>query len=58
MLRNFGISLLLLSLLAVGIDGFRIRGRVRDGSPASTTETTTVSHDVHIAEGGMMIPPR
>jgi len=60
MLRNFGISFLLLSLLAAGVDGFRVRDRVRT-APASSGSGSDLSNDngtVHTAEGGMMIPPR
>jgi hypothetical protein len=38
MLRNFGISLLFLGLLAAGIDGFRERSGRRTGTPETTTE--------------------
>jgi hypothetical protein len=60
MLRNFGISFLLLGLLAAGVDGFRVRDRVRT-APATSGSGTDLSNDngtVHTAEGGMMIPPR
>ena len=56
MLRNFGISLLLFGLLAAGIDGFRMRDRVRT-SPASATQSTEEG-DVHMAENAGGIPPR
>jgi hypothetical protein len=60
MLRNFGISFLLLGLLAAGVDGFRVRER-EHAAPASSGSGTDLSNDngtVHTAEGGMMIPPR
>jgi hypothetical protein len=57
MLRNLGISLLLFGLLAAGIDGFRVRDRVRT-SPGSSVTTTPEDADVHIAEGISNIPPR
>ncbi len=57
MLRNFGISLLLFGLLAAGIDGFRVRERVRTGVPSSAA--TTEDTGVHTAEGGVgIVPPR
>jgi len=56
MLRNFGISLLLLGLLAAGIDGFRIRERMRT-SPASNVATSQEDGQVHMAEGSAGIPP-
>jgi len=59
MMRNLGISLLLLGLLAAGIDGFRVRDRVR-ANPAgnATTTTSTEEADVHTAENGGGIWPR
>jgi hypothetical protein len=54
MLRNLGISLLLLGLLGTAIDGFRLRDRVRT-SPG--IDATTTAPDVHITEGATM-PPR
>jgi len=57
MLRNFGISLMLLGLLAAGVDGFRMRERARTGAPSSAATTTEES--VHMAEAGVgIIPPR
>ena len=47
MLRNFGISLLLLGLLASGIDGFRTRDRVRNVAPNASEQG-----DLHTAEVG------
>jgi hypothetical protein len=47
MLRNFGISLLFLGLLASGIDGFRTRDRVRSAVPSATEQG-----DLHTAEAG------
>jgi hypothetical protein len=56
MMRNFGISLLFLGLLAAGIDGFRERARVRNTAPNS--ETTVQADDglVHTAEFGITPP--
>jgi hypothetical protein len=54
MLRNFGISLLLLGLLAAGIDGFRVRDRVQTGA---SDQTATEEGLVHSAEAGIFIPP-
>jgi hypothetical protein len=51
MFRNLGISLLLLSLLAAGIDGFRVRERVNPVGNAGTAATTEEA-DVHSAENG------
>jgi hypothetical protein len=56
MLRNLGISLLLFGLLAAGIDGFRVRERVRTGAPS--TATTAEEGGVHTAEAGVGIVPR
>jgi hypothetical protein len=57
MLRNFGISLLLLGLLAAGVDGFRVRERVRT---APSNGTLAEEGTLHTAEAGMgtSIPPR
>ena len=55
MLRNLGISLLLLGLLGATIDGFRVRDRVRT-SPTSTTQSTEEGR-VHTAEMSAGIPP-
>jgi len=52
MLRNLGISLLLLGLLGTALDGFHMRERVRN-SPA-TVEATAPG--VHMAEGGTCPP--
>jgi hypothetical protein len=54
MLRNLGISLLLLGLLGTAIDGFRVRERVRNANPGSTASQ---DNSVHTAEGGMVPPP-
>ena len=51
MLRNLGISLLLLGLLGTALDGFHIRERVRT-SPAGATTVP----EVHSAEG-VTCPP-
>lgn len=56
MLRNLGISLLLLGLLGATIDGFRVRDRVRT-SPTNATQSTEEG-DVHTAENASSIPPR
>ena len=48
MLRNLGISLLLLGLLGATIDGFRVRDRVRT-SPTNATQGTEEGL-VHSAE--------
>jgi hypothetical protein len=55
MLRNLGISLLLLGLLGATIDGFRVRDRVRT-SPTSATQGTEEGR-VHTAEMSAGIPP-
>ena len=47
MMKTFGIGLLLMGLLAAGVDGFRTRERVRM-SPG----TTAGQNDVHTAEVG------
>jgi hypothetical protein len=57
MLRNFGISLLLFGLLAAGIDGFRVRERVRSAAPSNGTISPTEDTGVHSAEIGIF-PPR
>ena len=57
MLRNLGISLLLLGLLGATIDGFRVRDRVRT-SPSATVTTSPDGGEVHMAEGVSNIPPR
>jgi hypothetical protein len=49
MLRNLGISLLLLGLLGATIDGFRVRDRVRT-SPTSATQSTPTDERVHTSE--------
>ena len=61
MLRNFGISLLFLALLAAGVDGFRVHGRVQDPTTSGGTNTTsgttdTDSGQVHTAEFGITPP--
>jgi hypothetical protein len=53
MLRNLGISLLMLGLLGTAIDGFRLRDRART-SPS--TGATTTAPEVRMAEG-MTLPP-
>jgi hypothetical protein len=53
MLRNLGISLLLLGLLGTAIDGFRLRERTRT-SPANSA--TTTAPEVHMAEGSTLPP--
>ena len=55
MLRNLGISLLLLGLLGATIDGFRVRDRVRT-SPEATTTQGPDDGRVHAAEA-VMFPP-
>lgn len=55
MLRNLGISLLLLGLLGTAIDGFRIRERVRT-SPTSATQSIEDPGRVHTSEN-TSIPP-
>jgi hypothetical protein len=57
MLRNLGISLLLLGLLGATIDGFRVRDRVRT-SPGSSVTISPEDGEVHMAEGVANIPPR
>ena len=54
MLRNLGISLLLLGLLGTAIDGFRLRDRVRT-SPTTTTQGADEGR-VHTSEV-TAIPP-
>jgi hypothetical protein len=57
MLRNFGISLLFLALLAVGFEGYRERERVRTSAPVSGAPTEETG-DVHAANDGTgFIPP-
>jgi hypothetical protein len=56
MIRNLGISLLFLGLLAAGMDGFRVRERVRNAAPG-TAETGTEG-GVHTAENGQVLFPR
>jgi len=55
MLRNLGISLLLLGLLGATIDGFRVRDRVRT-SPGTTTTQGADEGRVHAAEA-VLLPP-
>jgi len=55
MLRSFGISLLLMGLLAASYDGFRERARIRPTAPNSVESTDDGS--VHSAEA-VLIPPR
>jgi hypothetical protein len=57
MLRNLGISLLFLGLLAAGIDGFRDRERVRAGAPSTGTgEDSGLVHHSEYTAG--INPPR
>ena len=56
MLRNLGISLLLLGLLGAAVDGFRVRDRVRT-APGSSVTTSPDGGGVHMAEGSASIPP-
>jgi hypothetical protein len=56
MLRNLGISLLLLGLLGTAIDGFRVRDRVRT-SPTSSATTSADDSNVHMSEATGGIPP-
>ena len=55
MLRNLGISLLLLGLLGATIDGFRVRDRVPT-SPTSAAQGTEEGR-VHTAENSAGMPP-
>jgi hypothetical protein len=55
MVRNLGISLLLFGLFLAGVDGFRVRERVRT-APSSTTMQEP--SDVHTAEIVGTQPPR
>ena len=56
MLRNLGISLLLLGLLGATIDGFRVRDRV-NSSPAGATQSAEEGQ-VHTSENSAgAIPP-
>ena len=55
MLRNLGISLLLLGLLGTAIDGFRVRDRVRT-SPTGATQSTEEGR-LHTAENSAGMPP-
>jgi hypothetical protein len=56
MLRNLGISLLLLGLFGAAIDGFRVRDRVRTSPSAGVATSTEEDGRVHTAEGAA-IPP-
>jgi hypothetical protein len=56
MLRNLGISLMFLGLLAAGMDGFRVRERVRTAAPSTTG--TGSEGGVHTAENGQILFPR
>jgi hypothetical protein len=56
MLRNLGISLLLLGLFGATVDGFRVRDRVRTSPGTSVTTGTEDDGRVHSAEGAC-IPP-
>jgi len=49
MLRNLGISLLLLGLLGSAIDGFRLRDRVRTSQGSSVT-TSPDDGRVHMSD--------
>ena len=54
-MRNLGMALLFLSLLAVGVDGFRLRERVRTAPSNATTE----QGQAHVADfGSIANPPR
>jgi len=53
MLRNFGISLLMLGLLAAGVDGFRIRERARTAGPNNSSPS---SEQVKTMVSGEWIP--
>jgi hypothetical protein len=55
MLRNLGISLLLLGLLGTAIDGFRVRDRVRTSAGSSVT-TSPDDGGVHMSEGATQPP--
>jgi len=55
MLRNLGISLLLLGLLGATIDGFRVRDRART-SPTSATQSTEEGR-VHTSDMSAGFPP-
>jgi len=55
MARNLGISLLLFGLFLAGMDGFRVRDRVKT-SPSSATQSTEEGR-VHTAENSAGIPP-
>jgi len=57
MLRNLGISLLLLGLLAAGIDGFRVRERIGTGVPSvGTGDDSGLVHHAEYTAG--VNPPR
>ena len=55
MVRNLGISLLLFGLFLAGVDGFRVRERVRT-SPS--TAAAQEQADVHTSEIVGTQPPR
>jgi hypothetical protein len=60
MLRNFGISLLFLALVAVGFEGYRDRERTRNGAAAPTTSApanTDANGSAHAMEGGIGFGP-
>lgn len=56
MLRNLGISLLLLGLLGATIDGFRVRESARMSPQTSATTSTDEGGRVHSADA-QVIPP-
>ena len=55
MVRNLGISLLLFGLFLAGVDGFRVRERVRTSPSSAVGQETS---DVHMAEIVGQQPPR
>ena len=56
MLRNLGISLLLLGLLGATIDGFRVRESARVSQGTSPTTSTEDQDRVHSSDA-MGVPP-
>ena len=56
MMRNLGISLLLLGLLGTAIDGFRLRDRARTSAGNSATTTAQDDGRVHMSEGSTLPP--
>ena len=55
MIRNLSISLLLFGLFLAGVDGFRVRERVRT-SPTSATQSTEEGR-VHTSDATTSFPP-